>query len=64
MFGVRSPARALPPQPPQSRVLRVRAVCARRCPTRPSSRAFRPAHLARHRTPCFRLGRPRRPSTS
>eukprot|EP00964_Phaeocystis_antarctica_P033174 scaffold18824_cov49-Phaeocystis_antarctica.AAC.2 len=39
---------------PQSRVLRVRAVCARRCPTRPSSPAFRPAHLASYRTPYFR----------
>eukprot|EP00964_Phaeocystis_antarctica_P028700 scaffold16196_cov48-Phaeocystis_antarctica.AAC.1 len=39
----------------QSGPLRVRATCARRCPT--PSPAFRPAHLARHRTPLFRLGR-------
>jgi len=48
----------------QSRVLRVRAACARPSAPRPSSPAFRPAHLARHRTPCFRLGRKRRLSTS
>ena len=54
MFEVRSAARALPPQPPQSLVLHVNATCARHCPTRPSSPAFRPAHLGPHRKPCLR----------
>ena len=46
MFFVRSPRVPCTHSPPQSRVVRVHAPCARCCPPPFSSPVFRPAHLA------------------
>ena len=49
MFEVRSPARALPAEPPS----RGSSACGPFAPAA-APRAFRPAHLASYRTPYFR----------